>query len=230
MDVAVDLYLAVPLLFTVLALVLASIFVRLRRAEGRWPREPAVAEVAWESGPGDQAAAGVGPEAGRERLLVEEVEVVEEKEAAAGQREEAVEEPSPAAELSPMAAKSIPWQPPAEPCEPEPREDAESKIPPLGASAASSLGHPGQAEDAGDHAALPSKAEEEDLGSEKGKLVVREPTSTGAASAPVTSTAPSFESSEGFEWPLGTLGTCLLIMMGISTLAHILFNLISCRS
>ncbi|KQK82051.1 hypothetical protein AAES_75001 [Amazona aestiva] len=73
-------------------------------------------------------------------------------------------------------------------------------------------------EGAGDHAALSSKVEEEDLDSDKEQLVVREPASTAAAPAPVTSTAASFESSEGFEWPLGTLETCLLIVMGISML------------
>ncbi|XP_030362354.1 matrix-remodeling-associated protein 7 isoform X7 [Strigops habroptila] len=158
MDVAVDLYLAVPLLFTVLALVLASVFVRLRGAEGERaaaerPREPAAAEPARESGPGDRAAAGAEPEAGRDRLPVEEVGAVEEgKEAAAEQREEAAEEPGPAAEPSPAAAESIPRQPPAEPLE-----------------------------DAGDHAALSSKAEEEDLDSENEKLVVREPEDEDAA-------------------------------------------------
>ncbi|KAM4673489.1 matrix-remodeling-associated protein 7 [Amazona ochrocephala] len=190
MDVAVDLYLAVPLLFTVLALVLASVFVRLRGADGERPQEPPAAEPARESGPGDQAAAGAGPEAGKERLPVEEVGAVEEgKEAAAERREEAAEDPSPAAELSPAAAETIPRQPPAEPRDPEPREDAESKIPPLGASAGSSLGHPGQVEDAGDHTALPSKAEllqGEDLDSEKEKLVVREPEDEDAADGTFT--------------------------------------------
>ncbi|XP_057255406.1 eukaryotic translation initiation factor 3 subunit B-like [Pezoporus wallicus] len=204
---AVDLYLAVPLLFTVLALVLTSIFMRLRGAEGEQPQQPVVVEAAGESGPGDQTAAGLGPEVG--------------KEAAAEQWEEVAEEPSPAGEPSPAVAKSIPWQPPAEPGEPEPQEDVESKIPPLGASAGSSLRHPEQVEDAGDHAAFPSKAEEEELDSGKEKLVMGEPASTAATPAPVTSTAASFESSEGFEWPLGTLGTCLLIVMGISMLAHI---------
>ncbi|KAM9515673.1 matrix-remodeling-associated protein 7 isoform 3-T3 [Guaruba guarouba] len=166
MDVAVDLYLAVPLLFTVLALVLASVFVRLRGAEAERPQEPPAAEPARESGPGDQAAA----EAGRERLPVEEVGAVEEgKDAAAERREEAAEGPSPA------AAETIPRQPPAAPREPEPREDAQSTVPPLGAPAGSSLGQPGQVEDAGDHTALPSKAEGEDLDSEKEKLMVREP-------------------------------------------------------
>ncbi|KQK73706.1 hypothetical protein AAES_165352 [Amazona aestiva] len=46
-----------------------------------------------------------------------------------------------------MAAESIPQQPPAEASEPEPQEDA------------------------GDHTALPSKAEEEDLDSDEEKLV-----------------------------------------------------------
>ncbi|KQL60972.1 matrix-remodeling-associated protein 7 [Amazona aestiva] len=184
-----DLYLAIRLLFTVLALVLTSIFVRLWGAEGVHPQELPVTELVRESDLGDK-------EAGREWLLVEEVRVVEEgKAAAAEQQEGAVEELSPEAEPSPVGAESIPRQPPADPCEPEPQEDA------------------------GDHAALPSKAEGEDLDSDKEQLVVREPASTAATPAPVTSTAASFESSEGFEWPLGTIETCLLIVMGISMLA-----------
>ncbi|XP_033923415.1 matrix-remodeling-associated protein 7 isoform X2 [Melopsittacus undulatus] len=181
MDVALDLYVAVPLLFTVLALVLASVFVRLRGTDGERPREPPAAEPARESGPEDQAAAG--PEAGKERLPVEEVGAVEEgkEEAAAEQREEAAEEPGPAAEPSPAAAESIPRQPPAEPREPEPREDAQSKIPPVEASAGSSLGQPGQVEDAGDNTALPIRAEGEDLDPGKEKLVVREPEDEDAA-------------------------------------------------
>ncbi|XP_062470674.1 uncharacterized protein LOC134161647 [Pezoporus occidentalis] len=214
-DVAVDLYLAVRLLFTGLALALASVFVRPRGAEGGRPREPAAAEAARESGPGDQAAAGAGPEAGREQLPVEEAGEGEE-------REEAAEEPSPAGEPSPReepspaTAGSIPRKPPS-----EPQENVESKVPPLGATPGPSRGHPGQLEDVwGYHEAVPSKAEEEGLDSEEEKLVVREPASTAATPAPVTSTASSSESSEGFEWPLGTLGTCLLIVMGISMLAH----------
>ncbi|XP_065525959.1 uncharacterized protein LOC136009721 [Lathamus discolor] len=177
MDVAVDLYLAVPLLFTAPALVLASVFVRLRGAEGERPREPAAAEAARESGPGDQAAAGAGPEPGRK--------------AAAEQRGEAAKEPSPTAEPSPAAAESVPRQPPAEP-----------------------------QEDAGAQAAFPSTAEEEELHPGKEKPVVGEPAGTAAAPAPGTSTAASFEGSEGSEWPVGTFGTCLLIVMGISMLAH----------
>ncbi|KQL60543.1 hypothetical protein AAES_06800 [Amazona aestiva] len=115
-------------------------------------------------------------------------------------REETAEKLGPEAEPNPVATKrwgeaaaeSIPRQLPAEPHEPEPQEDA------------------------GDHTALPSKAEEEDLGSDKEQLVGREPSSPAATPAPVTSTAASFESSGGFEWPLGTLETCLLILMGIS--------------
>ncbi|XP_057259577.1 coiled-coil domain-containing protein 96-like, partial [Pezoporus wallicus] len=172
-DVAVDLYLAILLLFTVLALILASVFMRLRGAEGERPRELAAAEAARESGPGDQAAAGAGPEASREWHPVEEVGAVEEQkeaaaeqweEAAAEQWEEATEEPSPPEEPSPATAESIPRKLPA-----KHQEDAESKISPLGASARSSLGHPGQVEGAGDHTAFPSKAEEEDLDSEKEK-------------------------------------------------------------
>ncbi|KQK73708.1 matrix-remodeling-associated protein 7 [Amazona aestiva] len=192
MDVVTDLCLAIPLVFTVLALVLASVFMNLWGAEGEWPRELPAAKLALESGPGDQ-------EARSEWLPVEEVGAVKEgKETAAKQPEKVAEKPCPAAKPSPMAAaESIPQQLPAEPCKPEPQEDA------------------------GDHTALPSKAEEEDMASDKEKLVVREPSSTAATPAPVTSTAASFESSEGFEWPLGTLETCLLIAMGISMLARI---------
>ncbi|XP_065545125.1 LOW QUALITY PROTEIN: uncharacterized protein LOC136019155 [Lathamus discolor] len=176
MDMAVHLYLAVPLLFTILALVLASIFMRMLGAEREQPREPVAADTARERGPGDQAAAGAGPEAGMERLPVEKVGAVKEgKDKAAEQWEEVVEEPSPVAESSPTEADSIPQQPAAEPCEHEPQEDAETKIPPLEASAGSSLGHPGQVEDAGDPTEFPNKAEVEYLDSEKEKLVVREP-------------------------------------------------------
>ncbi|KQK82046.1 hypothetical protein AAES_74979 [Amazona aestiva] len=175
MDVDVDLYLAARLLFTVQALIFISVLERLCRAEGGRPREAPAAETAWESGPGDQ----------------------EPTPAAAEQREEVAERVTPRGEPSPAAAESIPQQPPTEPREPEPQEDA------------------------GNHAALPSKAEEEDLDSDKQQLVVRKPASTAAAPAPVTSTAASFESSEGFEWPLGTLETCLLIVMGISMLVCI---------
>ncbi|XP_009581841.1 PREDICTED: matrix-remodeling-associated protein 7 [Fulmarus glacialis] len=55
------------------------------------------------------------------------------------------------------------------------------RIPPLGASPGSSLGHTGQAEDGCGHAALSSNAEEEDPDSENEKLVVREPEDEDAA-------------------------------------------------
>ncbi|KAM7089108.1 matrix-remodeling-associated protein 7 isoform 2-T2 [Ciconia maguari] len=194
MDVAVDLYLAVSLLFTVLALVLASVFVRLRGGAGERaaerPREPAAAEPAREGGPGGEAAAAPeeagpaaaeGPEAEGGRVPVEEVGAGEEGKEAAGEQREAAAEPGPAAETGPAAAESIPRQPPAEPREPGHREDAESKIPPLGASPGSSLGHTGQAEDGCGHAVLSSKAEEEDLDSEHEKLVMREPEDEDAA-------------------------------------------------
>ncbi|XP_074967077.1 matrix-remodeling-associated protein 7 isoform X1 [Phalacrocorax aristotelis] len=188
MDVAVDSYLAVSLLFTVLALVLASVFVRLRGGAGQQPRE--AAEPAREGGPGPRAAAeGAGPGAGPEgeagRVPVEEVGAGEEgKEAAGEPREAAAEpepEPGPAAEPSPAAAESIPRQAPAERRQPGHREDAESKIPPLGASPGSSLGHTEQAEDGCGHVALASKAEEEDPDSENEKLVVKEPGDEDAA-------------------------------------------------
>uniref|UniRef100_A0A8C3XQM4 Matrix-remodeling-associated protein 7 helical domain-containing protein n=2 Tax=Chelydra serpentina TaxID=8475 RepID=A0A8C3XQM4_CHESE len=52
MDMAVDLYLAVPLLFTVLAVILASVFVKLRAAEGDKAAEAAKGE----GSPGKEAA------------------------------------------------------------------------------------------------------------------------------------------------------------------------------
>ncbi|KQK77897.1 hypothetical protein AAES_120023 [Amazona aestiva] len=112
MEVAVDLYLAVPLLFTVLAFILASIFMRLWGVKGEWPWEPQATKPAQESNSRDQ-------EARMEQLLVEEVGAVKErKEGAAKQWEEAAEETSPAAESSPAVAKNIPQQPIAEPHEP----------------------------------------------------------------------------------------------------------------
>ncbi|XP_062362329.1 matrix-remodeling-associated protein 7 [Cinclus cinclus] len=213
MDLAVDLYLAVPLLFTVLALVLASVFLKLRGGGGERvserPREPA-AEPAREGGPeGEAAAAAAGPEDEGSRVPVEEVGVGDEGKEAVAEQRDAAAEPGPAAEPSPPAAESIPRQPPEEPRQPpeeprqppeeprqppeeprqppeEPRqpghqEDAESKIPPLGASPGSSLGHTGQAEDTSGHAALSSHAEEEEVDSENEKLVVREPEDEDAA-------------------------------------------------
>ncbi|XP_036250532.1 matrix-remodeling-associated protein 7 isoform X1 [Molothrus ater] len=220
MDLPVDSYLAVPLLFTVLALVLASVFLRLRGGGGERaaerPREPA-AEPAREGGPGGEAAAPAeGPEDEGSRVPVEEVGVGGEGKEAVTERREAAAEPGPAAEPSPAAAESIPRQPPEEPRQPpeeprqppeqprqppeeprqlpeEPRqppeqprqpghrEDAESKIPPLGASPGSGLGHPGQAEDTSGHEALSSHAEEEEVDSENEKLVVREPEDEDAA-------------------------------------------------
>ncbi|KAM4762157.1 matrix-remodeling-associated protein 7 isoform 4-T4 [Cyanocitta cristata] len=215
MDLAVDLYLAVPLLFTVLALVLASVFLRLRGGGGERaaerPQEPA-AEPAREGGPGSEAAAAAateGPEDEGSRVPVEEVGAGDEGKEAVAEQRDAPAEPGPAAEPSPAEAESIPRQPPAEPRQPpaEPRqppaepqqhsaepqqhpaepqqpghrEDAESKIPPLGASPGSSLGHTGQAEDTCGHAALSSHAEEEEVDSENEKLVVREPEDEDAA-------------------------------------------------
>ncbi|XP_074411388.1 matrix-remodeling-associated protein 7 isoform X3 [Zonotrichia albicollis] len=209
MELPVDSYLAVPLLFTVLALVLASVFLRLRGGGGERaaerPRGPA-AEPAREGSPGGEAAAA-GPEDEGSRVPVEEVGVGGEGKEAVTEQREAAAEPGPAAEPSPAAAESIPGQPPEQPRQtpeqppqppPEPRqhpkeppeeprqppeeprqpghrEDAESKIPPLGASPGSSLGHTGQAEDTRGHEALSSHAEEEEVDSENEKLVVREP-------------------------------------------------------
>ncbi|XP_066056358.1 matrix-remodeling-associated protein 7 isoform X3 [Chamaea fasciata] len=220
MDLAVDLYLAVPLLFTVLALVLASVFLRLRGGGGEraaeGPREPA-AEPAREGGPGGEAAAAAaGPEDEGSRVPVEEVGVGDEEKEAVAEQRDAAAEPGPAAKPSPAAAESIPRQapqeprqppqeprqppqeprqppqeprqppqeprqPPQEPRQPGHREDAESKIPPLGASPGSSLGHTGQAEDTSGHAALSSHEEEEEVDSENEKLVVREPEDEDAA-------------------------------------------------
>nr|XP_041575795.1 matrix-remodeling-associated protein 7 isoform X4 [Taeniopygia guttata] len=201
MELPVDWHLAVPLLFTVLALVLASVFLRLRGGGGRRAAEPAR-----ESGPGGEAVpvptAAKGPEDEGSRVPVEEVGVGNEEKEAVTEQREAAAEPGPAAEPSPAAAESIPRQPPEEPRrsseeprrsseeprrsseqprQPGHREDAESKIPPLGASPGPSLGHTGQAEDTSGHEALPSHAEEEEVDSENEKLVVREPEDEDAA-------------------------------------------------
>ncbi|KAM7145747.1 matrix-remodeling-associated protein 7 isoform 2-T2 [Macrochelys suwanniensis] len=63
MDMAVDLYLAVPLLFTVLAVILASVFVKLRAAEGDKAAEAAKGE----GSPGKEAGARAAAEQGEER-------------------------------------------------------------------------------------------------------------------------------------------------------------------
>ncbi|XP_009990331.1 PREDICTED: matrix-remodeling-associated protein 7, partial [Tauraco erythrolophus] len=54
-------------------------------------------------------------------------------------------------------------------------------VPPLGASPEPGLGRTGEAEGGSSHAALPSKAEEEDQDLENEKLVVREPEDEDAA-------------------------------------------------
>ncbi|KAM4637504.1 ficolin-2-like [Amazona ochrocephala] len=80
---------------------------RLWGAEQGAAPEATGTETARERCPRDQ-------EAGRERLLVEEVGAVEEgNETVTERRGEAVEKLSPEAELSPAAAESIPWQLPA---------------------------------------------------------------------------------------------------------------------
>ncbi|XP_015501399.1 matrix-remodeling-associated protein 7 isoform X6 [Parus major] len=179
MDLAVDLYLAVPLLFTVLALVLASVFLRLRGGGGERaaerPREPA-AEPAREGGPGGEAAAE-GPEDEGSRVPVEEVGVGDEgKEAVAEQRDTAAE-PGPAAEPSPAAAESIPRQPPAEPRQPpeEPRQPPEEprQPPEEPRQPPEEPRQPGHREDA--------ESKEEEVDSENEKLVVREPEDEDAA-------------------------------------------------
>ncbi|XP_072207827.1 matrix-remodeling-associated protein 7 isoform X1 [Excalfactoria chinensis] len=147
MDVAVDLYLAVPLLFTVLAIVLASVFVKLRGGEGqraaeRQP-EPSKAEPSREepsSGAGGEAepqGAAEGPGVEGSRVPVEEVgaggegkekEEEKQKEEKKEEEEEVVAEQKPTAERSP---ESIPRPPPAaehrEQQQEEEEEEEESK-------------------------------------------------------------------------------------------------------
>ncbi|XP_041265549.1 matrix-remodeling-associated protein 7 isoform X6 [Onychostruthus taczanowskii] len=176
MDLAVDSYLAVPLLFTVLALVLASVFLRLRGGGGgraaERPREPA-AEPAREGGPGGEAAAAAaakGPEDEGSRVPVEEVGVGDEGKEAVAEQREAAAEPGPAAEPSPAAAESIPRQPPEEPRQPheEPRQPPEEPR-----QSPEEPRQPGHREDA--------ESKEEEVDSENEKLVVREPEDEDAA-------------------------------------------------
>ncbi|XP_039572191.1 matrix-remodeling-associated protein 7 isoform X6 [Passer montanus] len=175
MELALDLYLAVPLLCTVLALVLASVFLRLRGGGGERAAEPAR-----EGGPGAEAAAAAadkGPEDEGSRVPVEEVGVGDEgKEAVAEQREEAAE-PGPAAEPSPAAAESIPRQPPEEPRHPpeQPRQPPEEPRQP-----------PEEPRQPPEQPRLPAHREdaeskEEEVDSENEKLVVREPEDEDAA-------------------------------------------------
>lgn len=145
MDVAVDLYLAVPLLFTVLAIVLASVFVKLRGGEGqraaeRQPEsepEPSKAEPGREE-PGSAAGGEAEPRGAAEvpgvegsRVPVEEVGAggegkEEEKEKEEQEKEAAVAEQKSAAEQKPVAERSpesIPRPPPAA----EPREQQQQQ-------------------------------------------------------------------------------------------------------
>ncbi|XP_058708181.1 matrix-remodeling-associated protein 7 isoform X7 [Poecile atricapillus] len=186
MDLAVDLYLAVPLLFTVLALVLASVFLRLRGGGGERaaerPREPA-AEPAREGGPGGEAAAE-GPEDEGSRVPVEEVGVGDEGKEAVAEQRDAAAEPGPGAEPSPAAAESIPRQPPVEPRQPpaeprqppeEPRQPPEEprQPPEEPRQPPEEPRQPGHREDA--------ESKEEEVDSENEKLVVREPEDEDAA-------------------------------------------------
>ncbi|CAN8194251.1 unnamed protein product [Coccothraustes coccothraustes] len=183
MDLAVDLYLAVPLLFTVLALVLASVFLRLRGGGGERaaerPRQPA-AEPAREGGPAGEAAAAApaeGPEDEGSRVPVEEVGVGDEGKEAVTEQREAAAEPGPAAEPSPAAAESIPRQPPEEPRQPpeEPRQPPEEppQPPEEPPQPPEEPRQPGHREDA--------ESKEEEVDSENEKLVVREPEDEDAA-------------------------------------------------
>ncbi|XP_047920287.2 matrix-remodeling-associated protein 7 isoform X2 [Anser cygnoides] len=167
-----DLYLAVPLLFTLLALVLASVFVRLRGTGGGGGggggerlREAGAEE------PGSGAEAAEGPEAEGGRVPVEEVGAGDEgKEAASERREDkekekeeaaaaaaAAAERGPEAEPSPAETESIPRQPPAA----EPREAGQQQ----------------QQKEEEEEA----ETKEEEPDSESEKLVVREPEDEDAA-------------------------------------------------
>nr|XP_047920286.1 matrix-remodeling-associated protein 7 isoform X1 [Anser cygnoides] len=168
-----DLYLAVPLLFTLLALVLASVFVRLRGTGGGGGggggerlREAGAEE------PGSGAEAAEGPEAEGGRVPVEEVGAGDEgKEAASERREDkekekeeaaaaaAAAERGPEAEPSPAETESIPRQPPAA----EPREAGQQQ----------------QQQQKEEEEEAETKEEEPD--SESEKLVVREPEDEDAA-------------------------------------------------
>ncbi|XP_052544098.1 matrix-remodeling-associated protein 7 isoform X2 [Tympanuchus pallidicinctus] len=150
MDVTVDLYLAVPLLFTVLAIVLASVFVKLRGGEGqraaeRQPEpgkaEPGKAEPGREEpssaagGEAEPQGAAEGPGVEGSRVPVEEVgaggeekEKEKEEEKEEKEKEAAVAEQKSAAERSP---ESIPRPPAAaehrEQQQQEEEEEEESK-------------------------------------------------------------------------------------------------------
>ncbi|XP_035198610.1 matrix-remodeling-associated protein 7 [Oxyura jamaicensis] len=165
-SVAMDLYLAVPLLFTLLALVLASVFVRLRGTGGGGGGE----RLREAEEPGSAAEAAEGPEAEGGRVPVEEVGAGDEGKEAASERREGKEnekegkeeaaaaaaaaERGPEAEPSPAETEGIPRQPPAA----EPREAGQQQ----------------QEEEA-------AETKEEDPDSESEKLVVREPEDEDAA-------------------------------------------------
>ncbi|XP_032055440.1 matrix-remodeling-associated protein 7 isoform X1 [Aythya fuligula] len=176
-----ELYLAVPLLFTLLALVLASVFVRLRGTggegeggggEGRRGERLREAEEPGSEGPEAEGgrvpveevgAGGEGKEAASERRGDEEKK--EEKEEKEGKGEKGGKEEAaaaaaqrgPEAEQSPAETESIPRQPPAT----EPREAGQQQ----------------QEEEEKEK----KDTKEEDPDSESEKLVVREPEDEDAA-------------------------------------------------
>ncbi|XP_039356714.1 matrix-remodeling-associated protein 7 isoform X2 [Mauremys reevesii] len=180
MDVAVDLYLAVPLLFTVLAVILASVFVKLRATDGDKAAETAKGEgspgkEATEQGEERKEGEGEGKEGdalkeegiprgekdeegakdeGR-RIPVEEIGVEEGKAKRAGENEEQ----QPKEEAVAAAARTAKADKPSQP--------QEMSIPRQAAEAVEEEEEEEEEDD--------DESKEEDQDWEKERLVVNEP-------------------------------------------------------
>ncbi|XP_044840405.1 matrix-remodeling-associated protein 7 isoform X2 [Mauremys mutica] len=184
MDVAVDLYLAVPLLFTVLAVILASVFVKLRATDGDKAAETAQGEgspgkEATEQGEERKEGEGEGKEGdalkeegiprgekdeegakdeGR-RIPVEEIGAEEGKAKRAGENEE--QQPKEEAVAVAAAARTAKADKPSQP--------QEMSIPRQAAEAVEEEEEEEEEEDDDD------ESKEEDQDWEKERLVVNEP-------------------------------------------------------
>ncbi|XP_074828096.1 matrix-remodeling-associated protein 7 isoform X4 [Natator depressus] len=181
MDVAVDLYLAVPLLFTVLAVILASVFVKLRAADGDKAAEPAKGE----GSRGKEAGASAAAEPGQERKDGEgegkEGDALKEEGIPRGEKgEEGAKDEGRRILVEEIGAEEGKAKRAAENEEPRPEEEEAVGVAARTAKA-DQQGHPQemnvprQAAEAVEEEEEEEESKEEDQDWEKERLVVKEP-------------------------------------------------------
>ncbi|XP_074828095.1 matrix-remodeling-associated protein 7 isoform X3 [Natator depressus] len=187
MDVAVDLYLAVPLLFTVLAVILASVFVKLRAADGDKAAEPAKGE----GSRGKEAGASAAAEPGQERKDGEgegkEGDALKEEGIPRGEKgEEGAKDEGRRILVEEIGAEEGKAKRAAENEEPRPEEEEAVGVAARTAKA-DQQGHPQemnvprQAAEAVEEEEEEEESKEEDQDWEKERLVVKEPELDDAA-------------------------------------------------